>query len=213
MEIRADFLEMATRFGGALLDGIVARDNLHLSPHTVRPGAATRIRQGIRRLEAYLKRLILAIALRMEHALPADIERPVCLRPRADRVKPAGFSVFSSQFDENRTLGFTWRWETPKPYIIPGAPVCTRDLLARLAWLRALLDAPQARAKRLAWHLARRRHGWLRAPDAHIRIATRFGSEIGAIYDALAQLLGAASLQRPPPRGPAPRPPPRIRVL
>lgn len=213
MEIRADFVEMAVRFGGALLDGVIAKDTLHLRPETVRPGAAERIRRGIRRIEAYLKRLILLMALRMEHALAPDTERPRYLRPRANAPKTLGLPVFSPIFDHNQTLGFSWTWHTVKPWHLRGAPVPAFDLLARLEVLRDILENPTGRAKRLAWHLARRRHGWLQAPARHITLPGSLGTEIAAIYDAMAAIVRRASLMRPAPRGPAPRPPPRIRVL
>ncbi|NBC20961.1 MAG: hypothetical protein GVY06_07975 [Alphaproteobacteria bacterium] len=94
-----------------------------------------------------------------------------------------------------------------------GGPVVARALLKRLCDLRGLIDHPAPRARRLAWYLARRRPGWLLAPDGPAGPSGRFGTEMSAIFDAMKALAERASRVRPAPRGPAPRPPPRIRAL
>ena len=93
-------------------------------------------------------------------------------------------------------------------------PVQAAPLLARLSALKALLDAPDARARRLAFHLARRRPGPIIPPCLNQPgVPRRYGTELSAIYDALAQAIWTAGRARPPPLGPAPKLGPRIRRL
>lgn len=213
MEIRAGFLERAARFGRTRVDTLMARDNLHLRPQMLCPGAARRIRRGLRQVEAYLKRLILLMALHMEPGLPADRQRARDRRARGTGAKRPALSVFSRPCEPGRPLVSRRRLERTRPQARRGGPVAARALVKRLALLRALLDDPGPRARRLAWYLARRRPGWLAAPDGPKGRAGRFDTEMSAIFDAMKALAESASRARPAPRGPAPRPPPRIRAL
>ena len=92
--------------------------------------------------------------------------------------------------------------------------VLAAPLLARLFELCRLIEDPQARARRLAFHLARRRPGPLLAPDlATSRMPARFGTEISALYAGFASAIARLSQARPPPLGPLPIFPPRIRAV
>jgi len=87
-------------------------------------------------------------------------------------------------------------------------------LLARLAALKKLVDAPEARARRLAFHLARRRPGPVLAPVFAGRSRGQpFTTETSAVFEALPTAIIAASRSRPPPLGPRPRAGPRARWL
>ncbi|MEM7493136.1 MAG: hypothetical protein AAF296_07105, partial [Pseudomonadota bacterium] len=91
--------------------------------------------------------------------------------------------------------------------------VPARPLLERLTQLRALIKAPQARARKLAWHMARRRPGLMLAPGNHDAVKNRYGTEFSTTYTLMGHAILRLSRARPPPIGPVPRPPPRIRVL
>ena len=209
----AEFVDVAREQGRRMFDGVVTRDNLHLAPELLRPGAARRGRRAIAGLEAYLRRLLLAIALRMEHMLGSEpAARPVRPGKRAARIGAARLRILHSDrpLPDFAALDRVHRWQPPTAR---GAPVPAAPLLARLVQLQALLDAPERRARRLAWHLARRRSGALFPPAPGTRMPARFGPEPPALFAALANMIARASQARPAPRGPAPRPPPRIRRI
>lgn len=209
MQIRDDFIDLAKRMGTGLLDAIIVADDLHLAPTYLRPGAAARVRAGIRRIEVYLRRLILLLALQIEHALPPCAISPVRLASAGRPSASARLTIFARP---GQLLALTRLAARPRSAKTAG-DVAAYRLLLRLAQLGELLEAPRKRARRLAWNLARRRAGFFEAPGRGYAIASRFGTEASAIFDAMAELILGASLSRPPQRGLAPRPPPRIRTL
>ncbi|MEL8055756.1 MAG: hypothetical protein AAGK66_06360, partial [Pseudomonadota bacterium] len=93
------------------------------------------------------------------------------------------------------------------------AQVPARPLIEQMKALRTLMANPDARARKLAWTLARRRPGLMLAPGAHDAVKNRHGTEVSATYTAMGHAILQLSRARPPPLGPVPRPPPRIRVL
>ncbi|MEL6387759.1 MAG: hypothetical protein AAFR00_10435, partial [Pseudomonadota bacterium] len=87
-------------------------------------------------------------------------------------------------------------------------------LLGRLAALKALVDAPARRARRLAFYLARRRPGLLLAPVYRGPASGRvLGRDPAAVFEGMAAAITERSRARPPPLGPAPHPGPRLRWL
>ncbi|MEO0549449.1 MAG: hypothetical protein AAFZ91_05975 [Pseudomonadota bacterium] len=94
-----------------------------------------------------------------------------------------------------------------------AGPVQTAPLVARLKALKTLLEAPTERAKRLAFHLARRRPGPLLAPGRHADVPRRWGTELSMLYEGMAESIRKLSQARPPPLDPVAKPPPRIRLL
>ena len=209
-------LETSRDYALRLVTAVLARDDSHLAPATLTKAAARRMQAGIRAVEAYLRRLILVLALQFEHSLPKH--NPVRPRygalpaktppkPHKTRIR---FTVFTGQHDLPDALIEGWIATQPRH----TAPIPAAPLLARLRALSNLAKAPETRARRLAWTLARKRPGPILTPDLKRRyVPARYGTEVSAIYHGFHAEIIKASRARPPPLGPVRRPPPRIRTL
>jgi hypothetical protein len=86
-------------------------------------------------------------------------------------------------------------------------------LYAQLDYLSKLAANPMAKAKRLAFHLARTYQGIIMAPKRPDRIAGRWGTEVSASYDAMWASIMTQSRNRPPPLPPLCNQWPTITVL
>ncbi|MEM7768684.1 MAG: hypothetical protein AAF253_14560 [Pseudomonadota bacterium] len=199
--------------GDRLHARVLARDDLQLAPWRLSRAAAARLRAGIAALESWLRRVLLLLALELEPTLTPrqtpynPVHRPCTVPRRASRLRvfPADAATDPHRFDALRRRGRPWS---------NGRPVHAAPLLSRLARLKALVDAPQARARRLAFHIARRRPGPLFVPAYHGPPSGRtFGPEISAVHAGLAAAIVERSRARPPPLGPALRLGPRARWL
>ncbi|MDJ0921293.1 MAG: hypothetical protein QNI84_09205 [Henriciella sp.] len=213
MSFTADPLVHLQAQGELLIARIVSRDDLQLAPVQISKAAATRLRQGLRALEAYVRRVLFCLALALEPGLKPDNcpRNPRERAPNFDR-KP-GFKLFTGEQDCPDFTDFHDPWADPKPRPPHGQPVLAAPLLGRLNALKTLLKNPAARAKRLAFHLARYRPGWLFAPGRTGDVPHRWGPELSATFTAMGHQIVAASKARPPPIGPRPVKPPRIRWL
>lgn len=216
MESRDAFIRLTRQCAASLVLRVLSHDNMHLSPRSMTRAAAERFRAGLRALEAYLRRLILCLALQIEHDLPrTNVERARLMpgqRPsRKTSCKPSfHFTIFTGQHDFPDPFYAEWvGGRTVRPVQVPAAP-----LLARLNALSDLAKSPMARARRLAWHMARHKAGLILAPDLYRGyVPRRYGTEVSASYDAMGHDIIETSRIRPPPLGPVARPPPRIRRL
>jgi hypothetical protein len=188
---------------------IMARDGLMARPDFVCKAVAKRLAAGVRALEAYLRRVLILMALEIEPGL-APVQRPENLartKARVGRVRKPLLRIYpgKSQFDFDCGKSCVSR---------PFVEVVSIDhLMARLDNLEAIANDPVAKAQRLAFTLARRRHGLLIAPPAHPRLLRRWGSEISAIHDAMAYQIMQKSKTRPPPLPPPRRGKPMITVF
>jgi hypothetical protein len=213
MTLNAAPFETLLRYAEQLAAYVLARDNLHLAPSTVSRAVAKRMRAGLIYMQAYLRRVLILMALQIEHTLPRDLtERPIFNHGRVIHLRPAtkSFSVFVGE----RAPPDLWtdaKHDTPK-YPDRNRRILAAPLLDQWRSLMALIADPGARAKRLAYTLARRRPGRLLVPKQN-DIPRRFGTELSALYDCMEMEIIDACRARPPPLGPIPRPPPRIRVL
>jgi hypothetical protein len=220
MDTRDAFLQTSCEYAGQIVLRVLSRDNAHLSPVRLSRAAARRFAAGLRALEAYLRRVILYLALQMEHDLrDSGKERPIFGRvpppPRQSNTAPTrALIIFNAQHDFPDHLGDDWTARArlsggPRRDGVPAAP-----FLARLSMLSDLAKDPRARARHLAWHIARRRPGPMLMPDLNRGLVPRrYGTEISASYDADGHAISEASRARPPPIGAVIRPPPRIRCL
>jgi len=191
---------------------VIGRDDVYLGPDRVSRAAAARLRAGIAALESWLRRVLILMALQIEPDLVPP--RPYAKTRRPRRLGPLRprFRVFLPGAPPD--LAARERLRKAGRRAGPGGRVWTGPLLARLAALRALVEAPEARARRLAWHLARRRPGRLTPPAYRGPASGRlFGTETGALHDGLYQAICERSRARPPPLGPAARLGPRLRQL
>ncbi|MDG1825978.1 MAG: hypothetical protein P8H62_06890 [Henriciella sp.] len=166
---------------------VLSRDNAHLSPRVFSPAAAARFKAGLRAIEAYLCRMILWLALQIEHDLPGQgaPRATSARRAKLARNKNLSLKIFTGQTDVPDFLH-------DRAYGRPERP-------------KTVLAAP---------YLARKRPGLMLAPDTfRAHVPSRYGTELSASYKALGKAIIDASRARPPPLGPPPRHPPRIRYL
>ena len=173
---------------------VLSRDECHLTPRRISRAAGARLRAGIAALEPSLS--------------PDQSEYVRTHRPRLRRGTARPFRIFRT--------GHTFAGINPgfsREILLHRGPVEAAPLLARLSALKALIEAPEQRARRLAFHLARKRPGPLFPQLDRRRVPRRYGTELSALYTALGAAVTEASRARPPPLGPRPRAGPRIRQL
>jgi hypothetical protein len=193
----------------SLVAAVTTRDSLHLRPALARQAVAARLRSGMIVLRAFLRRLIILIALELEWGL-VDARGPM-KRPHGCKSKPsspgcslAGLNTqgaspwlnaagpdFKPVVKNNDSRGYN------TPVMIDMA-----KLYAQLDYLAGLAANPLAKAKRLAFHLARNYEGFIMAPGGPKRIAGRWGTEVSASYNAIAWSIITKSRNRPPPLQP-----------
>ena len=187
--------------------------------------AAQRLVAGLRLAEAYLRRVLLIMALELEPTL-VDVPQPLG-RPRNSATKTkvvearAVFKVFQNvraipegvltkmrQGDFSGTQALHDHAQ-PKPVFIGR-------LQARLDNLAKIAGDPVSRARRLAFHFASKRPGPMFEPDRHVRPSNSLGrlrrlwnTETSATFDAMGMDIRTKSRARPPPLTRPPPLPPR----
>ena len=180
--------------------------------------AAQRLVAGLRLAEAYLRRVLLVMALELEPSL-VDTPQPQA-RPRNSTTKPkavvacAAFKVFvkvpalpEDILTKLRQGDFS-RTQPSEDHAQPK-PIYIGRLQARLDNLAKIASDPLSRARRLAFHLARVRHGPMFEPDRHVRPSNSLGrlrrlwnTETSATFDAIGMDIRTKSRARPPPLPP-----------
>jgi hypothetical protein len=205
----------------SLAAAVTTRDNLHIRPPLASKAVAARLVSGMRLLRAFLRRLIILIALEMEWSLVDT--RGEMKRPHGRKSKTLACAKFSlTCFDANKVS--PWlngdgpqfkalvRADHTHVHSIP-APIDMTKLYAQLDFLARIAANPVAKAKRLAFHLARARPGIIMAPQGPPRIAGRWGTQVSASFDAMAAFIITQSRNRPPPLPPPRNPWPTITVF
>jgi hypothetical protein len=193
--------------GQILASAVTTRDNLHLRPVVSTKAVAGRLVTGLILLRAYLRRLIILIALKLEWSL-VD-KRGVMKRPHGRKMTPTSAKLSLTCLDSVQVSPWL-NSDGPKfkkghaPTFDQPVPVNMSGLYAQLDFLSAIAANPLAKAERLAFHLARRREGIIVAPLGPKRVAGRWGTQVRATYDALSDFILIESRSRPPPL-----PPPR----
>jgi hypothetical protein len=196
----------------SLVAAVTTRDSLHIRPPLARQAVAARLASGLRLLRAFLRRLIILIALELEWTLVdsrGEMKRPH--GRRKSKSSSPGCSLegldtqgaspwlnadgpdFKAVVKSDHTQGYN------TPVIVDMA-----KLYAQLDYLARIAANPLAKAKRLAFHIARNYEGIIIAPEGPKRIAGRWGTEVSASYTAIAGSIIMQSRNRPPPL-----PPPR----
>jgi hypothetical protein len=190
-----------------LASAVNARDNVYLRPALARKAVAVRLASGLRVLRAFLRRLIILIALDMEWTLVdtrGEMKRP---HGRKSLSSSASFSLKGLETDKaspwlnnEPTLrkpetGATQAFNSP-------VQVDMTKLYAQLDFLSKIAANPAAKAKRLAFHLARNYQGIIIAPQGPKRMAGRWGTQVSASFDAMAAAIMTQSRTRPPPLAP-----------
>ncbi|MEN9856803.1 MAG: hypothetical protein RLZZ157_1929 [Pseudomonadota bacterium] len=191
----------------SLAAAVSTRDNLHLRPPVARRAVAARLVSGMRLLRAFLRRLVILIALDLEWGLIDT--RGAMTRPHGRVAKSASAKLSLQCLDADKvSLWLKGNGPNFKSAIkqMPVTPISVdmAKLYAELDFLAGIAANPIAKAKRLAFHLARTRQGIIMAPAGPWRIAGRWGTQVSAAFDAMAGSIMTVSRSRPPPL-----PPPR----
>lgn len=192
----------------SLAAAVNTRDQLHLRPIVVRQSVAARLKSGLGLLRAFLRRLIILIALDLEWGL-VDNRRPL-KRPVGRIVaSKAGFSLRG--LDAPRPSpwlnGVGTRFKpVERPARNTPIMIDMTRLYAHFDYLAGIAANPVPKTKRLAFRLARTHQGIIMAPSYHQAIRGCLGTQVGAYFDAMAASIITKSRSRPPPL-----PPPRRR--
>jgi hypothetical protein len=198
-----------------LAGAVNVRDNLYLRPSLARKAVAARLRSGLIVLRAYVRRLIILMALEMEWGL---VDRRGEMKRPHGRKSTSRAALTLTAFDSRKASP----WESgygpsfkvkPKAIDFTPQPVDMAKLYAQLDYLSKIAANPMAKAKRLAFHLARTYQGIIMAPRGPERIAGRWGTEVSASYDAMWASIMTQSRNRPPPLPPPRNQWPMITVL
>jgi hypothetical protein len=196
----------------SLVAAVNTRDDLHLRPAVARKAVAARLVSGLAVLRAFLRRLILLIALDLEWSLVDT--RGAMKRPHGRKVKKStklNLRILDADKPSPWLGGNCPKFAIQNNYAQgqkdgynPPVYVDMAKLYAQLNYLSGIATNPHAKAKRLAFHLARTREGIIMAPEGPDRIAGRWGTEVNAHFYAMAGSIMTKSRNRPPPL-----PPPR----
>jgi hypothetical protein len=189
-----------------LADAVNVRDNVYLRPSIATKAVAARLKSGLIVLRAFVRRLIILMALEMEWGL-VDARGAMKRPHKRKSLSRAALSL--TAFDTPKASpwlngdGPSFKTKLKTSESTP-VPVDMTKLYAQLVYLSQLAANPMAKAKRLAFHLARTYEGIIMAPRGPERVAGRWGTEVSASYDAMACSIMTKSRTRPPPL-----PPPR----
>ncbi len=190
----------------SLAAAVIARDNLHIRPPLAHKAVAVRLASGLRVLRAFLRRLIILIALELEWGL-VDMRGAMKRAHGRKSTSSAGFSLQglgdekASPWLNGEGPQFKTKTHTTQAHNAP-VQIDMAKLYAQLDFLAGIAANPMAKAKRLAFHLARTHHGILMAPEGPQRLAGRWGTQISASFDAIAASIITKSRNRPPPLPP-----------
>lgn len=166
---------------------------------------ARRLAVGLRIVEAYLRRVLIVMALELEAEL---VDAPKPMRRPHGRKKVAGLPGFTVLAGRGKPLSevaldaMTLGVKRQQRLRTAPAPVGLGRLYQRLDQLAAIAADPMARARRLAFDLARRLPGPILAPDPRLRPPQNWGLEVSTTFDAMAFDILARSRSRPPPLPP-----------
>ena len=208
----------------ALMD-VAARDDLYLKPKTITQAAQARALRGVRAVEAFLRRLLIALALQFEHEIEVDVTArpyPKTAKPAPTRLPQDGLGSLRILLDERplpndfdqrmQRLNDKVRHTQIEPRMGRGGERPSGPILQRLERAGLILQTVEARARRLAFTLARHRHGPL-TPPLPDTVPNRMGTAFASVYPTLGYAVYERSRHRPPPERPRPPPRPRIRTV
>jgi hypothetical protein len=198
-----------------LAAAVNTRDELHLRPQFARKAVAARLVSGLMVLKAFLRRMILLIALDLEWTL-VDM-RGEMKRPHGRKAKSSATRLNLRILDADKPS--PWSGGNCPKFVIakmyeprqvrdhrynPPVFIDMAKLYAQLTFLAGIASNPVPKAKRLAFHIARTREGIIMAPEGPKRIAGRWGTEVNAQFWAMGYAIMTKARSRPPPL-----PPPR----
>jgi hypothetical protein len=192
---------------GVGVPGWLGSDPNFIWPKFASKSVAGKLRSAIGLIEAYLRRVLLTMALEIEKSL-VDNRRPLKrVKDRKRRLKksvrfPVQFVPYRPLTDKvlyKFDLAAKLRRERPRqiPKLVPMG-----KLYRRLDWLWEVAENPVKRATRLAYNLARRREGPIIAPNCGLRMPQRYGTEISLTFSLMATDILLRSKVRPPQQAP-----------
>ena len=202
---------------------ILGKDGLMYRPDIGTKAIVGRFKTGLRAMAAFLRRILILMALQMEPDL-VHIQRPEPL-PRRKGKKVFRVPCFRFPIYRKQPYGPLQDFFDPSPWDVPRyqkAAVVRRHhtevnlsaLFHQLDNLCAIAKDPLARAQRLAFTLARCKPGRLFPPPDNNVTMRRWGLEPSALYDAMDFQITHKSETRPPPLPPIRRgPKPSITLL
>jgi hypothetical protein len=189
----------------ALLDGVRVRDGVYVDrPAFGTRAMARRLATGLAHVEAYLRRLLLVMALELEPTL-VDVQGPM-RRPHGRKKKGKGaphFCILPKELPPSPAL--LYAFDRRKGLLTRSGdpqPVAMARLYQRLDHLTNIVASPLARAKRLAFHLARNKEGPILAPNSTLRPPGAWGTQARASFFSLEHDILTRSKNRPPPLRP-----------
>jgi hypothetical protein len=209
---------------GVGIGGGFGRGSDSIWPAFVSRAVAQRYRAALRVVEAYLRRLLLVMALELEHTV-VDTRQPLKRgrnRNRKWHAPSLRLVVFNAgRYDltdqaraafeaaADRKLDSRHRLR-PAP---PPKPVRMAPLYRRLDWLAKIAAHPLPTASRLAFNLARRRIGFVLPPDPKFRLPQRYGTETSMLFDSMYYSIMEQTRKRPPPQPPPQRFGPSVTIF
>jgi hypothetical protein len=189
----------------SLAAAVTTRDSLHIRPAFASKAVAARLASGLIVLRAFLRRLIILIALELEWGL-VDKRGPMKRPHKRKSISSAGVSLrgLDAPIASPWLNGVGPQFKMKPKSVATPMPVSMAKLYAQLDYLSKLAANPAAKAKRLAFTLARTYEGIIMAPKGPKRIAGYWGTQVRAYYSVLGASIITQSRNRPPPL-----PPPR----
>jgi hypothetical protein len=197
-------------------------------PEFARQAVAKRLKSALRIAGAFLRRMLLVMALEIEPTL-VDTRKPLPARPKAKKRKTASqrgvrFTVFEGRF-RPVTQAVELKWEQAAErrrqarYLRRARArqraveatgqsvplVAMAPLYRRLDWMAQVAANPMKKARSVAVGLARFKKGRLVTPDPQLRIPGRWGTEASMLFDAMGYQIPQLSQIRPPPQAPRQR--------
>jgi hypothetical protein len=202
--------------GVRLLDGAGG-----MRPALAAKAVAARMAAGLRVIEAYLRRVLIVLALALEPTL-VDIQKPL-RRPHGRRMKARSFHFVVL---DSGACGLSEGWlealearrsHRHKAPLTGRTPVAMGHFYRRLDLLAAIAADPLARARRLAFRLALSRPGPILPPDRDMpppRLLRRlWGTQTSTTFSLMGHEILARSRARPPEMTPIRRHGPSLLVL
>lgn len=208
LRIVRDLIAGVAHFGYGAMG---ANEDAQVSDFVATKAAAQRLAAGLRLAEAYLRRVVLVMALELEPTLidppQGDLSRRRRDRPLKIVVRCVAFTMFNKQSAlPDAILNKMRENDAGKQGVTQIQPICIGPLKARLNNLAKIAADPLPRARRLAFHLARKRPGPMFASGGHIRPSGSLGrlrklwnTQTSAAFEAMAMNIQTKSRARPPP--------------
>ena len=187
---------------------VLGRDGLMYRPGWGTKAIAGRFKTGIKAMAAFLRRILILMALQMEPDL-VHIQRPVnMVRAKAKKLlrppAPPRFQIYPAEH-----IGPLPDFFDPSPWDVPlyktptmrqhRTEVSLTTLFDQLDNLCAIAKDPLAKARKVAFYLARQRPYVLYPPVEQSVTMRRWGLEPSATYDAMGYQVSEQSRTRPPP--------------